>query len=217
MSDNHSHQERAVGALKPRVFWYIRMGLTLAVLTAVVAASARAQESAGIARLTLRPIVGAVLPTGAHHSLLKEAVLVGAQASLAINEHFAARGSFSWSPSKDKNERQDHNLDFYQYDLGLEGLLPNLTPTSSFSTRPYAAIGVGGRTYDYRDRADLDAETNVVGYGALGLDVAPNGRRVGLRLEARDNVSAFKGLRGELPERKARNDVQVTAGVTVRL
>jgi hypothetical protein len=217
MSGHHSHQERAVGALKPRAFWYIRMGLTLAVLTAVAAASARAQESAPITRLTLRPVVGAVLPTGPQHALLKEAVLVGAQASFGINQYFAARGSFSWSPSKDKTEFQEHNLDFYQYDIGLEGLLPNLTSRSAFTTRPYAAIGVGGRTYDYRDRADLDAETNFVGYGALGLDVSPNGRRVGLRLEARDNVSAFKGLRGELPERKARNDVQVTAGLTVKL
>jgi hypothetical protein len=33
----------------------------------------------------------------------------------------------------------------------------------------------------------------------------------------RDNVSAFKGLRGERGERTARNDVQFTAGLTFRL
>jgi hypothetical protein len=37
---------------------------------------------------------------------------------------------------------------------------------------------------------------------------------VGIRIEARDNVTWFKGLRGELQDRNSRNDVQFAAGLT---
>jgi hypothetical protein len=35
-----------------------------------------------------------------------------------------------------------------------------------------------------------------------------------LDLEVRDNLTGFKGLRGELPDRRARNDLQFAAGLT---
>jgi hypothetical protein len=55
---------------------------------------------------------------------------------------------------------------------------------------------------------------NARGYGALGLDVDHTGGKVGLRVEVRDNVTGFKGVSGELQDRKTRNDLQFAAGLT---
>jgi hypothetical protein len=146
--------------------------------------------------------------------LLANAVLVGLQGSYDIAPSFAIVGSFGWAPSKDLTLANE-KVDLFQYDLGIEGRLPNLTRSAGISTRPYATLGAGGRTYNYRDVSDADAQTNFLGYGALGVDLAQANGPIGLRLEARDNVTAFKGLHGELAERKARNDLQFSAGITV--
>jgi hypothetical protein len=193
----------------------LRAGLGLAALTALAAFAPRAgAQRAPVAQpFEVRPLVGAFVPTGAQRDILKDAVLVGAQASYALNPHVALLGSFGWAPSKDQTFAEE-KVDLFQYELGVEGRLPNLTAASRVVTRPYASVGVGGRTYDYRDLAGAGAETNLLGFGGVGLDVAQRNGPIGVRIEARDNVTAFKGLRGELAERKARNDLQFTAGLT---
>lgn len=190
-----------------------QLTLTAAVLAALTAAPAAAQRVPEAKPLALRPYVGALVPTGAQRDLIGDAVLVGAQASYALTPSVALLGSFGWSPTKDQTFA-DERVDLFQYEVGVEGRLRNLTAALPFATRPYAAVGVGGRTYDYRDLAGAGSETNLLGFGAVGLDLAQRGGPIGLRVEARDNVTAFKGLRGELAERKARNDVQLTAGLT---
>jgi hypothetical protein len=54
-------------------------------------------------------------------------------------------------------------------------------------------------------------------YGAAGVDLARPDRKYGIRVEARDNVTWFKGFRGELPEMRSRNDLQFSAGLTFGL
>jgi hypothetical protein len=196
---------------------------------ALAAASLLLSAAPGIAqervtRVEVRPLVGAYVPTGAHRDLLRDAVLVGAQLGWPLHANLAVTGSFGWAPAADKTPTfgiggsgREEDVDLFQYDVALEGRLPDLAPSARWSTRPYAALGVGGRTYNYRDVPGVGAETNFLGFGAVGLDVAPPTRNLGVRLEVRDNVSAFKGLRGERRERTARNDVQFTAGLTFRL
>ncbi len=207
------------------------VGATAFLLAATVTAGiARAQgvadRPASRGAIELRPYVGAVVPTGAQRDVLTDAVLVGAQLGWHFHDRLAVTGSFGWAPASDRGSTlagdplptgREENVDLFQYDVALEGRLPNLLPSRRWSTRPYAALGVGGRTYNYRDVGSLGAETNVLGFGALGLDVTPPSGNLGLRVEARDNVSAFRGLRGERDERRARNDVQLTAGLTFRL
>lgn len=193
----------------------LRAGLALAVLAAVGAFAVRVQAQApSQASIQVRPLVGALIATGEERSLLKNAVLVGAQASYAFGSNLALVGAFGWSPSKDKTSPVQPKLDLYQYDLGIEGKLSDLTSEAPISTRPYATVGGGARTYDYRNVAGTSAQTNPLGYAALGLDLDHKGGRVGLRLEVRDNVTGFKGLRGELSDRKARNDVQLAGALT---
>ena len=63
----------------------------------------------------------------------------------------------------------------------------------------------------YRD-LDVDAKTNVAGYGTLGGEIGFG--LIGLRIEGRDYVSQFKPFDGG--DSKTRNDVTVAAGLTLR-
>jgi hypothetical protein len=193
-------------------------------LASLVLSAASGSAQAPATRVEVRPFVGAYVPTGAHRDLLRDAVLVGAQLGWPLHENLAVTGSLGWAPATDKSATlgidfggREEDVDLFQYDLALEGRLADLAPSARWSTRPYAALGIGGRTYDYRDVPGVGAKTNFLGFGAVGLDVAPPTQNVGLRFEVRDNVSAFKGLREERRERTARNDVQFTAGLTFRL
>ena len=185
----------------------------LVVLVALVLFSSRvfAQQSvhAGT-RGSIRPIVGAYVPTGDQRDFLKDAVLVGAQGSLNFGTNFAVTGSFGWSPSKDKVTPGDQKIDAYQYDLGLEVRTPD---AYLGGVTPFVGAGIGGRTYSYRD-LNVDSKTNFDGYGALGVDVG-TGSRVGIRIEARDYVSRFQPLTGG-GETKTRNDIGIVAGLGVR-
>jgi hypothetical protein len=191
------------------------IAVTVAALAALTtfARGADAQRAPGARSFEVRPYVGAIVPTGAQRDLLKDAVLVGAQAAYGLTPNVALLGTFGWAPTKDQTFASE-KVDLFQYEVGVEGRLPNVTAALPFTTRPYASLGVGGRTYDYRDLAGAGAVTNFLGFGAVGVDLAQRAGPIGLRLEARDNLTAFKGLRGELSERTARNDVQLTAGLT---
>ena len=193
----------------------LRAGLGLAVVASLLAFAIRLEaQQTNSPTFRVRPVVGALVGTGDQADALKSAVLVGGQASYAFHPNFSLVGSFGWSPSQDKLSAQRPDLDLYQYDLGIEARLSNLTEGSSIATRPYAILGGGGRTYSLRKVPNADAQTDALGYGAVGLDLDHTGSRVGIRLEARDNVTSFKGFRGELSDRKTRNDLQFSAGLT---
>jgi hypothetical protein len=83
---------------------------------------------------------------------------------------------------------------------------------ASWSFTPFAGLGIGGRTYDYRDVDNVDAKTNLAGYGALGGEFAFG--QFGLRVEGRDYISRFEPLTGD-GEKKTRNDVSVAAGLSI--
>jgi hypothetical protein len=184
----------------------------------VATASANAQDDVLTTRSTrspfeLRPLVGAYIPTGEQRDLLKDAVLVGAQASWRVIPQLAITGTFGWAPSEDRVTTGDQTLDVYQYDVGAEARAQSWYSRGSWDFTPFVGLGAGGRTYNYRDLDDVDAKTNVAGYGALGGEVGFG--RLGLRVEGRDYVSRFEPLTGT-GDAKTRNDVTVAAGLTVR-
>ena len=186
----------------------------LVIATALSAPRLEAQDQGASlgGAFELRPYVGAYVPTGEQRDLLKDAVLVGAQTSWRVVPQLALTGTFGWSPSKDRVTAGDETLDVYQYDVGAEARWADAYAGTSWSFSPFAGLGIGGRTYDYRD-LNVDSKTNVAGYGALGGELGFG--RLGLRLEARDYVSRFEPLVGT-GEAKTRNDVTLAAGLTVR-
>jgi hypothetical protein len=212
MSRNSLHSQAQTADSFPSHL--VRLGIGLAVIASLLAFAVRVQAQQATPTITLRPTVGALVATGDQHDALKNGTLVGGQASYAFHPNAAVVGSFGWSRSQDKLSSQQPKLDLYQYDLGLEGRLNDLTAHSPVITRPYAAVGAGARTYDLRNVANASAQTNPLVYTAAGLELDHAGGNFGLRLEARDNVTWFKGFRGELAERKARNDLQFSAGLT---
>jgi hypothetical protein len=181
---------------------------------AFAAADANAQIAPSAARigLEIRPYAGAYIPTGDQRDLLKDAVLVGAQASYRVLPQLAVTGTFGWSPSKDRITAGDQTLDLYQYDLGAEARAPSWIASGSWDFTPFVGLGVGGRTYNYRD-LDADSKTNVAGYGALGGEFGFG--RTGVRIEARDYVSQFRPITSG-GDTKTRNDVTLAAGLTLR-
>jgi len=194
-----------------------RTALLGALLTAALLAAPRhlaaqpAQAASPAPPGAVRAFVGAYVPTGDHRDLLKDAVTVGAAVSYDLNAYFGVTGSLSWAPTADRTLR-DETVDLWQYDVGVEAG-PRAASVGRWVAKPFAGLGLGGRTYSYRDVDDADAQTVFDGYGALGVDAAY--RRFGLRVEARDYVSDFKGLRGDR-ERSTRNDVTVVAAAAVR-
>jgi hypothetical protein len=207
----------------------VALAAVAALALSPAATQAQAVPTPGIVGhgLEVRPFAGGFLPTGAQRDLLKDAAAFGGQLGWRFHENFAVTGTFSWAPSKDKTTAfrsglpsalytgREEDLDVFDYNLGLEARLP-IAVSPSWVVAPYVGVGGGARSYHYRDVAGAGTETNPVGYGALGVDLAPSSGPVGVRFEARDNVSGFKGLRGENADRKARNDVQLAGGVTFR-
>jgi hypothetical protein len=184
--------------------------------TAFMALGSRAgAQQLESAMIELQPFAGAIIGTGGQADVLKNSVIVGAQLSYIFMPHFAAVGSVGWSRSQDTRDVTQPKLDLYQFDLGLEWRWKNMTASSALATQPYAALGGGSRTYSLRDVPNTSAQTNAIFYTAVGLDVYPSNGRVGLRLQARGNMTDFNGFRGELPSDKTRNDVQLSAGLTV--
>ena len=184
-------------------------GATLLAL-ATIASAARAQTSS--TQFELRPFVGAFIPTGDQRDLLKDAVLVGGQASWRVMPVLALTGTFAWSPSKDRITAGNQTLDIYQYDLGAELRTPSAYNASLVDFTPFIGLGLGGRTYSYRDLS-VDSKTNFDGYGAVGGDIGFG--PIALRIEGRDYVSQFKPLTGT-GSTKTRNDIGLAAGIAYR-
>lgn len=189
----------------------VRRVLTGAALLTTMfgARTALAQSTTGV---ELRPFVGAFIPTGDQRDFLKDAVLVGAQASWRVIPVLAFTGTFAWSPSKDRISAGDQTLDIYQYDVGAELRTPSGLDAGVATFTPFVGLGVGGRTYDYRD-LDVSSKTNFDGYGAVGGDLGFG--PIALRIEARDYVSQFKPLSGT-GSTETRNDIGLAAGLAYR-
>ena len=160
----------------------------------------------------VRPFVGAYIPTGDQRDLLKDAVLAGAQASWRVVPALAFTGTFAWSPSKDRITAGNQTLDIYQYDVGAELRTPSALAAGIADFTPFVGLGLGGRTYNYRN-LDVSSKSNFDGYGAVGGDFGFG--PLALRVEGRDYVSQFKPLSGS-GSTKTRNDIGLAAGIAYR-
>jgi hypothetical protein len=81
----------------------------LLVVLSLIFAAVRliAQETSGVPRGAIRPYVGAYMPTGEQREFLKDAVLVGAQASWTLNRRArSVRGVGPIPQSADRRPRR---------------------------------------------------------------------------------------------------------------
>lgn len=154
---------------------------------------------------------GTVVPTGAQRDAIQRGGITAAQLSYVVRPALAIVSSVGWGRSRDIASVDEPKLDLFTYDVGAELRAHRWMSGEVWSFSPFAGLGAGGRSYNYRS-LDVDATHNVAGYASVGGEVGMG--RVRLRLEARDYVTGFKALGGGGAV-DTRNDVAVMAGLRI--
>ena len=137
-----------------------KLTVVVAAVAALAATTARAEEPAR--RFSIAPLVGAYVPTGDHRDILEDSVLAGLTLSYDVHPNVAVVGAFSWAPTKTRGVLGEQDLDLLQYDLGVQGQLPVLL-APGWTVKPFVGVGVGGRTYEYRN-VGTSGQTVLAGY-----------------------------------------------------
>jgi hypothetical protein len=158
--------------------------------------------------LEVRPVAGAYVPTGRQHQLLDDGLALGAQLAVELERGAHLVAGFLWIPTEQRTTGVDDRIEMAQFDLGAEWLSPGRRRLHD-NVNPLAGVGVGLRAYRSRD-ADTPSQANLAGYASLGGEIKV--QRVAVRLELRDYLSAFRGLRGD-ESTSLRNDVAITFGL----
>ena len=187
----------------------------VALLGAALALTSAADAQQRTAGFEIRPFVGAFVPTGDNRDLFEDAVLVGASAGYAVHPNVAIVGTFGWVPTKLKGLPSGiakDELDLFQYDLGVQ-LSKAYARSGEWSITPLVGLGAGARTYNPREDG-VDTESDFAAYGALGAEVSRG--RFGLRLTARDYVTAMEEYEPGKSGKMARNDLAFGAGLNIR-
>ncbi|ABC81442.1 outer membrane beta-barrel protein [Anaeromyxobacter dehalogenans] len=182
----------------------------LIVVAALVGMAGTAQAQEPARKFEISPYAGAYLGLGDQRDTLKDAFLLGLKLKYDVHPYVAVVGSFAWSPTEAK-QYGDAKLDLFQYDVGLQGQYP-IAITADWTLKPFVGVGVGARTYEFRD-LNVDSETDFVWYSELGANVERGPIVVGVT--ARDTMSAYDGLGGE-QDSTTRIDLQLAGHVGVR-
>ena len=152
---------------------------------------------------------GAIVPTGVQRDAIKRGNLTAVQLTYVARPAFAVTSTFGWARSRDVATAGSPKLDMFTYDVGAEVRAPRWLSGKTVTFSPFAGVGAGGRSYNYR-KLDVAATHNVAAYASAGGELGF--RRVRVRLEARDYVTGFKPLDGVGGARTG-NDVVVMAGL----
>ena len=182
---------------------------TLAVASSLSAQSTESPAPVKQARWELIVPSGAMIPTGAQRDAVKRGNMNAVQITYVAQPSLAIVSTFGWARSKDVATAGAPKLDVFTYDIGGELRAPRWIASETMSFTPFAGIGAGGRSYNYR-KLDVDATHNLAAYASAGGEVGV--RRLRLRLEARDYVAGFKPLAGAGASRTG-NDVVVMVGL----
>jgi len=152
---------------------------------------------------------GAFVPAGDQRDVLKDAQASAVQLSWLVRPSLAITGSFGWARSRDRTVVNTPKLDVFTSDVGVEYRAPQLFAGQAVTFSPFAGLGAGARSYNYR-KLNVDATHNLAAYGAIGGELGIG--RVGLRVEVRDYAAGFKPLIGAGAS-ETRNDVSIMAGL----
>ena len=187
----------------------IFLGLAVGVMSALPIAAQQTSVGTGT---ELRSFVGAYMPTGGHRQDFKSSTLVGAQAAQELSSHLHLLASFAWTHGHNKFAVfTDDRTYIWQYDVGAEvNAIRELG--NQWLWRPFAGLGVGGRTYDYR-AANVGSNSCAAGYASAGSELQRN--VMALRLEGRNYVNCF-----ESPfdgKKSTRNDLSLSFGLVYHI
>ena len=182
------------------------MALGIALLSTGTAAG---QAPASEHTLELRVTSGAFVPTGNQRASLNNAQVTAAQVAWVVRPSLAVTGTFGWARSRDRGLVNTPRLDVFTSDVGVEARPTLWFAKHAVSLSPFAGVGAGVRSYNYR-KLDVDATNNLAGYASAGGELGIG--RMGLRLEVRDYATGYKPLAGA-GRSEMRNDVVMMAGI----
>lgn len=190
--------------------------VTVALSCSIVAASSLSAQTADSSatsakqpRWELNVPSGAMIPTGVQREAVKRGNMSAVQLTYVAQPSIAIVSTFGWARSKDVATAGAPKLDVFTYDIGGELRAPKWIASETMSFSPFAGVGAGGRSYNYR-KLDVDATHNLAAYASAGAELGM--RRLRLRLEARDYVAGFRPLTGAGASRTG-NDVVMMVGV----
>jgi len=151
---------------------------------------------------------GTINPTGAPEEELTRATLAALQLSYGLRPDVVLTGTVGWGRARPVGRGTNARLDMFIYDVGAELRQPRRTGDGRFNVKPFTGIGVGARSYDYRD-PDAATTHNLAAYVSAGGDIAL--AKVRLRLEMRDYITWTNpsGASGNVRY----NDVAFTVGL----
>ena len=152
---------------------------------------------------------GIIAPTGTQRAAVQQGKLTTTQVSYVVRPTVAVTASLGWARTRDIATVGDPKVDAFTYDVGAELRAPRLIGSNAINFSPFAGVGAGGRSYNYRS-LNADATHNAAAYGSVGGELGVG--HIRLRVEARDYVSAFKPLAGQAASRMS-NDVALMAGL----
>ena len=182
----------------------------LATLLLASAAFADSTAPAGNEAFSIRPLVGAYIPSGAQHRELSSSVVTGSEVAYALNAPIRLVGAVTWTPSRERSFSNARSS-IIQYDAGAE-LIPRRSADTPWQLSPFLGAGLGGRSYRLRS-GTTPSQSDFAGYGALGAELERGG--VGARIEVRDYVSRFKLLPGT--GTTTRDDLMLTAALSIHV
>lgn len=170
-----------------------------------------AAQQAAPRPVTLGPLAGVLIPTGAQRDNLKAATTLGVQAGYRLGPRWSLSATGSWTHGHHKYGFSGDRVDIWQYDAGIE-FNPCGGCAGGWDLHPVLGLGLGGRTLDYK-ATGIGSSTCLAAYGGVGLEAS--GPALALRLEGRDYLSCQESpIAGE---QQTRNDIRVTLGLGLRL
>ena len=151
---------------------------------------------------------GTINPTGAQGDDMKRANLTAVQLSYGLRPDLVLTSTVGWARTRAVGLGTDAKLDMFTYDVGAECRIPRRVGDRRFNFKPFTGIGVGARSYDFRN---IDAATthNLAAYASAGGEIAL--AKVRLRLEVRDYMTWVSPAGASDSVR--RNDVAFMAGL----
>jgi len=152
---------------------------------------------------------GSMIPTGAQRDAVKRGNMNAVQITYVGTPSLGIVSTFGWARSKDVATAGNPKLDVFTYDVGGELRAPRWIGSETVSFSPFAGLGAGGRSYNYR-KLDVDATHNLAGYASAGGELGMH--RLRLRVEARDYLAGFKPLVGTGASRTG-NDIVLMVGL----